>query len=42
MKKQTVITDRDEALDGFRSRIDGIGSNFVPEEKYVKIYKELI
>ena len=42
MKKQTVITDRDEALDGFRSRIDGAGSNFVPEEKYVKIYKELI
>ena len=42
MKKQTVITDRDEALDGFRSRVDGAGSNFVPEEKYIKIYKELI
>ena len=40
MKKQTVIYDRDEALDGFESRIDGMGSAFVPEDRYVKIYEE--
>ena len=40
MKKQTVISGRDKALDGFKSLIDGAGSAFVPEDKYVEIYEK--
>ena len=38
---QRVFFDRSEVLDGFRSLKEGKGSEFVPDERYVEIYREV-
>ena len=41
IKNNTMLgadDDASEVIDGFRSLIDGVGSGFVPADKYVKIY----
>ena len=40
MLQQDVIHKRKEVINGFASRIEGVGSSFIPDESYVKIYKE--
>ena len=40
MQKQEVLNNCTQALDGFGSTIDGVGSSFVPDEDAVKTYDE--
>ena len=40
MQKQEVLNNCTQALDGFGSTIDGVGSSFVPDEAAVKTYDE--
>jgi len=40
MQKQEVLNNCTQALDGFGSTIDGVGSSFVPDEEAVKTYDE--
>ena len=35
-----MYPDRDEALDGFRSLVEGIGSEFVPDQEMVEFYEK--
>ncbi|MBQ6370715.1 MAG: hypothetical protein IJJ21_03935 [Firmicutes bacterium] len=35
-----MYPDRDEALDGFRSLVEGIGSEFVPDQEMVELYEK--
>ena len=40
LKKQNVLSNRDEVIDGFTSLIEGAGSEFVPGEGALKLYNE--
>ena len=40
MQKQEVIRDRDQVLDGLKSKIDGVGSTFVPDEEEIKLWEQ--
>jgi len=40
LDKQKVMHSRSEAIDGFKSLIDGVGSEFVPGEHAMKLYND--
>lgn len=40
MEKQEVLNMRSQALDGFASKIEGVGSSFVPDNAAVEEYNE--
>ena len=35
-----MYSDRDEVADGFRSLVEGIGSEFVPDQEMVELYEK--
>ena len=38
MEKQVVMHNKDEAIDGFASLVEGVGSEFVPGEQAMELY----
>jgi hypothetical protein len=40
MGKQEVINDRGQVLDGLKSKIDGIGSSYVPSEEEIELWEQ--
>ena len=40
MALQEVVDNRDDGLDGLQSKINGVGSAFVPEESEIELYQE--
>ncbi|MCQ2547047.1 MAG: hypothetical protein MJ161_05835 [Clostridia bacterium] len=40
LEKQEVILDRNEVIDGFASKVAGAGSEFVPDDEFVELYKK--
>ena len=40
MSKQEVINDRSQVLDGLKSKIEGVGSSFVPDEEEIELWEQ--
>ena len=40
MVKQEVYHDRDQVIDGLRSKVEGVGSSFVPDESEIELWQE--
>ena len=40
MGKQEVINDRGQVLDGLKSKIEGVGSAFVPDEEEIELWEQ--
>lgn len=40
--QQTIVTDRAQAIDGFASLIEGVGSSFVPDDALAELYASVV